>query len=121
MSKLILHLDDEVAIRVILAASLEERGYRVVSPATLAEAIAAAEREKPDLVISDLQLDECDGLEAIDQLKTRLPGVPVILLTGVLINPQVARKTVAHQADAYLQKTAPLERILGEVRRLLGD
>ncbi len=119
MSKLILHLDDEIAIREILAASLQEHGFRVVSFATLHEAMTATEQEQPDLIISDLQLDEDDGLEAIDQLKSRLPDIPLILLTGVLINPQIARKSIASRADAYLQKTEPLERILAEVRRLL--
>jgi CheY-like chemotaxis protein len=121
MSKLILHLDDEPAIREVLAATLVELGYRVVSVDTPAKAFAALAPEQPNLVITDLQLDEGDGLEVIAGLRAQLPGVPIIILTGVLIDPRVAEKSVAKQADAYLPKTSSLLRIMEEVRRLLGD
>lgn len=121
MSKLILHLDDEPAIREVLAVSLADQGYRVISVATPAEAFAAIAQDLPALLITDLQLDEGDGLEVIAQLRTQLPGVPIIILTGVLIDPRVAKKSVASQADAYLPKTSSLARILEEVRRLAGE
>lgn len=120
MSKLILHLDDEPAIREILAAHLVAKGYRVVSAASPLEAMNAVAQTPPDLVISDLQLDEGDGLETIAQLRTLVPGVPVIMLTGVLIDPRVARQSIARDVDVYLQKTDPLVKILGEVQRLIG-
>lgn len=121
MPKHILHIDDEIAIREVLAESLSEQGYRVTSVAGADEAMAAISREKPDLVITDLQMDVGDGLEIMGEIRRRLPGVPVILLTGVLIDPRVARQSVAKQADAYLEKTAPLSRIAEEIRRLLGS
>lgn len=119
MSKLILHLDDEPAIREILAAHLTAQGYRVFSAGSPADALNYVAQNKPDLVISDLQLDQGDGLETIAQLRALVPDVPIIMLTGVLIDPRVARQSVARNVDAYLQKTAPLASILEEVRRLI--
>ncbi len=121
MSKLILHLDDEPAIREVLAASLTDLGYRVISVATPTEAFTAIAHDRPHLIITDLQLNEGDGLEAIAGLRTKVPGVPIIILTGVLIDPRVAKKSVAVHADAYLSKTSPLAKILEEIRRLTGD
>jgi two-component system OmpR family response regulator len=120
VSKLILHLDDEAPIREILELTLVEAGYRVVSVATAQEALAAVAQQPPDLVITDLQLDESDGLESIDRLRVLLPKVPIILLTGVLLNPRVAEKSLAGRVDAYIAKTTPLARILEEVKRLAG-
>jgi len=121
MSKLILHLDDEPAIRDLLALALVDQGYRVVSVGSHAEALAALARDRPDLIITDLQLDQGDGLEFITGLRTQLPGVPILILTGVLIDPRVAKKSVASLADGYLTKTAPLAQIMKEVRRLAGE
>jgi CheY-like chemotaxis protein len=121
MSKLILHLDDEPAIRELLALSLADEGYRVVSVAAPEEAFVAIAGQIPDLVITDLQLDVGDGLEVITRLRTLAPKIPIMILSGVLIDPRVAEKSVASHANAYLPKTSPLAQILQEVRRLAGE
>jgi two-component system OmpR family response regulator len=120
MSKTILHIEDEEAIRQIMAELLTGEGYQVSSVASPGEALAAARATAPDLIISDLQLDEADGLKTVAQLLEIRPGTPVILLTGVLIAPQVARETVGRLVSAYLEKTRPLSEILAAVTRLIG-
>ena len=94
MNKTILHLEDEEPIRLILGEWLKVEGYLVNSVASAGEALAAVRAVAPDLIISDLQLAEADGLKTVAQLLEIRPGTPVILLTGVLIDPQVARETV---------------------------
>lgn len=120
MSKLILHLDDESSIREILADSLTENGYRVVSVTTPTEALQAATQNRPDLFITDLQLDEGDGLETIGQIRALHPGLPIMILTGVLIDPRIAGRSIARDVEVYLPKTEPLAKILQEVQRLAG-
>ena len=120
MSKLILHLDDEPAIREVFAAYLTVQGYRVISVASPTEALHAAAENRPDLFISDLQLDEGDGFETIRQMHAILPGVPVLILTGVLIDAQIARQSIARESVSYVSKTTPLDKIVNEVRRLAG-
>ena len=120
MSKSILHIDDEAAIRDIVAELLKAEGYLVRSVATPGEALDAARTEMPDLIISDLQLDEADGLETIAQLRQLDAKIPVILLTGVLIDPKVARETVGRLVTSYLEKTRPLSEIVREVAKLIG-
>ena len=118
--KHILIVDDEADIREMLAEVLTRKSYRVSSVATAGEAQRIAAADHPDLIISDLQLEDLDGLEMINEFKATLPDTPVILLTGVLFDPQVIRTTLNKKVAAYLEKTAPLSRIIGEVERLIG-
>ncbi len=111
MKKHILILDDEELIRELLSQMLTDIGYRVTPVATVAAALKSARQEQPDLVISDLQLEDGDGLEMIDQLKTDYPEIPVILLTGVLFDQETV--------DCYLEKTSPLSKISAIVESLL--
>lgn len=121
MKKTILHLDDEAEIRDLLRQYLSARGYRVIPVASPTEAMKAIRQETPDLIITDLQLEDADGLEVVEQFKAVLPNTPVILLTGVLIDPQVAEETVGTKVAAYVEKTASLTKLVAEVKRLVGD
>lgn len=121
MKKHILVVDDEAEIRDLLAQYLGAAGFRVTAAATPAEAFAVVDRDPPQLVISDLQLEESDGLAMLDRIKTRLPGVPLILLTGVLFDHEVVERTLSQKISCYIEKTAPLSRVLSEVRRLTGS
>ena len=120
MKKHILIVDDETAILELVEAYLSRAGYRVTPVSTAYEAEAAADRDKPDLIITDLQLENSDGLEMIARLKSKLPDTPVILLTGVLFDSKVVHENLARKVSCYIEKTAPLSRILAEVRRLAG-
>lgn len=119
MSKFILHVDDEPEIRELLQAALAATGYRVVSVASALEANRAVDRERPDLLIADMQLADADGLEMIRDLKGRHAGIPVIMLTGVLIDPRVAQKSLGGLVDVYLSKTTPLNKIRATIEQLL--
>ena len=120
MKKHLLVVDDEVEIRDLLSIYFTSHGYRVTALESAAEALRFVKATPPDLIISDLQLEDSDGLEMIEQLKAILPSTPVILLTGVLFDPQVFRDTLSKKVSAYLLKTSPLAKIKAEVERLLG-
>jgi DNA-binding NtrC family response regulator len=114
----ILVVDDELVIRELLESFLAMAGFRVTAVSSAFEAEAVAARDRPALVITDLQLEESDGLEMVTRLKTLLPDTPMILLTGVLFDPKVVREVLHKKVSSYIEKTAPLSRILEEVRRL---
>jgi CheY-like chemotaxis protein len=120
MSSHILIVDDEAPIRDILKEMLGQAGYRVTEAATPLAALEAVRRDRPDLLISDLQLEDGDGLAMIAQLKELMPSTPVILLTGVLFDDEVVRTSLAKVVTAYLPKTTPLAKILAEVKRVIG-
>jgi CheY-like chemotaxis protein len=120
MKKHLLIVDDEAEIRDLLGLFLTANGYRVTALETAAEALQLAKKDPPDLIISDLQLEESDGLSMIDDLRATLPNTPVLLLTGVLFDPQVFRETLSKKVSSYLLKTTPLSRVKEEVERLLA-
>ena len=121
MKNHILIVDDEIEIRDLLSLFLTSSGYRVTAVETAIEALRLVHVDPPDLIISDLQLEDSDGLEMIAQLKAELPDTPVILLTGVLFDAQVFRDTLSKKVSVYLMKTSPLSRIREEIERLLGE
>lgn len=116
----VLVVDDEAPIREMLNVALERQGYRVTEASSSAEARQVALSDPPHLIISDLQLEDSDGLEMVAELKTLLPAVPVLLLTGILFDAQAVQATLGTQVSAYLHKTAPLSKIVSEVHRLLA-
>jgi DNA-binding NtrC family response regulator len=121
MNKHILIVDDEPDIRFILEKFLTASGYRVTAVASASEALQVGKQEAPDLVISDLQLEDADGLEMIAELKAIHPDQRVILLTGVLFDPEVVSGVLSTKVACYLEKTSSLTRILEAVQHLLGQ
>jgi len=120
MKKHILIVDDEAVIRELLTEFLTFNQYRVTAVASAMEAKETVRTDVPDLVISDLQLEDSDGLEMIEQLKTAHKDLPVILLTGVLFDPHVIQGAISKKVSSYLPKTSPLAQVLAEVKRLVG-
>ncbi|HWA87897.1 MAG TPA: response regulator [Opitutus sp.] len=119
MSHHILIVDDEAPIREMLKLALTKQGYRVTTASSTAEAGKVVKDDPPQLVITDLQLEDSDGMGLIARLKAAQPQLPVILLTGVLFDQQVVEETFADKISVYLHKTSPLSTIVREVKRCL--
>ena len=84
MSARILVVDDEPDISALVAYQLARESYRVRTAASGPEALAAIDREVPDLVVLDLMLPGMSGLEVLAEIRQReeLATLPVILLTA---------------------------------------
>lgn len=119
MNKHILTIDDETEIRELLREVLTASGYRVTGVASAVEAMQVLRDDAPQLILTDLQLEETDGFDLIDQVHAQAPQIPIILLTGVLFDRAVVDGIVGQKIAAYIEKTAPLEHILREVKRHL--
>jgi DNA-binding response OmpR family regulator len=116
--KTILLVDDDVEVVRALRAVLEQRGYRVLAAADGNAGLAAAECERPDLVVVDMVMPRRSGLAVLETLKGRRPaGPPVILITA-----SEGGRHRAHAerlgADDYLCKPFALDKLLASVQRL---
>jgi len=120
MSHRILLIDDEAPIRELLGRFLTTNGYRVSAVSSVHEALREVRRECPDLIVSDLQLEDGDGFEMIKEIKTLCPEAPVILLTGVLFDQAVVDKVLSEGVSRYLEKTTPLSKVAETVKELLS-
>lgn len=121
MPKHILSIDDEAPILDLIQRFLTAKGYRVTTAQTAAEARKVVETDPPDLIITDLQLEDSDGLKLVEEIHDRLPAAPVILLTGVLFDARAVEENIGKRVSAYVDKTSSLKKLVSEVHRLLGD
>ena len=79
----ILIVDDEPAVRQLIAGILAKAGHRVVAASSGPEAIRLLETEDVALVLSDINMPgSISGLELIDALHARQPSLPIVLVTG---------------------------------------
>jgi len=80
-AKLLL-VDDDPSLLKLLGMRLRSEGYQVTTTASGPEALRLLQKEKIELVISDLRMDEMDGLALFGEIQKRHTGLPVIILTA---------------------------------------
>jgi diguanylate cyclase (GGDEF)-like protein len=103
----VLAVDDQLYFRTFLEGLLAEEGYEVETAADGVEALHALERDRFDLVITDLVMPEMDGGELIKRIKERWPDQAVVIVSGVG-DVQTAVDAMKYGATEYLLK--PIER-----------
>lgn len=120
MARILLVEDNELN-RDMLSRRLGRRGHEVLLAADGAEGLAAADRERPDLVLLDMSLPVLDGWEAARRLKGRVEtaGIPIIALTAHAMAGDRERAIEAG-CDDYDVKPVELDRLLGKIAALLG-
>ena len=102
---LILVVDDSITTRTLEKSILETQGYRVQVAVNGREALDKLAEQNFDLVITDVQMPEMNGLELLEKMKQdqRLTSIPVIMVTS-LNEKQDREKGLQLGADAYLVK-----------------
>lgn len=109
MDEKILIIDDEPDIRSLLSNILNQEGYRVKAASNGKEAVALFKSDKFDLVITDIQMPEMDGLKVMMQIKEMDKDIGVIILTGfATINDAI---NALRAGGAFDYVTKPLEHI----------
>jgi DNA-binding NtrC family response regulator len=79
---LVLLVEDEADLRRLYRVRLEQIGCDIVAVGTAAKALEALARQAIDVVVLDLGLPDCDGLQLLDEILLRQPYLPVIIHTG---------------------------------------
>lgn len=115
----LLVVDDDLALRLVLAGGLRDLGARVTEAESIAEAELALARDKFELIISDVHLSGNEGLQWTERLLQAPVAPPVLLMTG---NPEVvtAMRAANLPVAGYLAKPTPFPVIVAMVRRLLA-
>jgi len=114
----LLLIEDNAILQTTLQRALARQGFEVVACTDGAQAIAIWRSARPDLVLLDLSLPGCDGLEVLTQARAQGLNSPVIVLT--------ARGTVGDRilglntgADDYLTKPYDLDELEARIKALL--
>lgn len=118
VGKLILVVDDEFDVLSAFSMLFEYRGFRVLTAANGREALAVAERERPDIVISDYMMPVMDGAAFCLAWRAdpRFGAIPFILTSAGLL-----RDDLDIPCDAFFRKPVTLELLYREITRLLGQ
>ncbi len=105
-AKLLL-VDDDPSLLKLLGMRLSSEGYQVTTAASGPEALRLLQKEKIELVISDLRMDEMDGLALFGEIQKRHTGLPVIILTAHGSIPDAVSAT---QQGVFSFLTKPVDR-----------
>ncbi len=114
----LLVVDDEPNIVELLSASLRYAGFAVQTATSGVDAVNAARRDRPDLVLLDVMLPDMDGFDVLRKLRSGSDRVPVVFLTARdATEDKIAGLTLG--GDDYVVKPFSLEEVLARVRAVL--
>lgn len=103
----LLLVDDDPALLKLLGMRLTSEGFQVTTANSGPDALRQLNREKVDLVISDLRMDEMDGLALFGEIQKLHPGLPVIILTAHGSIPEAVSAT---RQGVFSFLTKPVDR-----------
>lgn len=117
----VLVADDEPHLRKFVAKLMGQLGSpTVLEAANGEEAVAIFKRERPRLVLLDVNMPVLDGLEALKAMIEADPDALVVMLTS-LANRQTVEDTVRLGAAGYIRKDMPREQIIEQLKEILTD
>jgi len=99
----VLVIDDEPVIVEILQEFLQLERFKVLTAGTAEEGLEILSKQRVDVVVSDFMLPGKTGEDILNEVKSKYPGVPVILITGYS-GKMNAKKAIDAGADGYFSK-----------------
>ena len=120
MSGCILVVEDQMDNRQILRDLLGNAGYTLVEAENGEEALAAVAKQRPDLILMDIQLPVMDGYEAPRRIKSdpATKSIPIIVITSYALSGDEGKARAAG-CDAYVTKPYSPRQLLAKVREFL--
>ena len=121
MKKRILAIEDHEENRRILGYLLASAGFEMIEAVTGEDGVVAAEKERPDLIVMDIQLPGLDGYEATRRIKANpaLRHIPIIVVTSYALSGDDV-KAFAAGCDASVTKPFVPRELLAKVRQYLA-
>ena len=120
MKKCILVVEDQEDNRQILRDLLASTDYEIVEAVNGVEALAAVAKQRPDLILMDIQLPILDGYEATRRIKAdpALRSIPIIAVTSYALSGDEDKAREAG-CDAYVPKPYSPRQLLAKIREFL--
>jgi CheY-like chemotaxis protein len=110
----VLVVDDEPAIREVIATLLEDEGYLVRHAKDGLEALDAINENRIDLIVSDVVMPRLDGASLVHRLRRRGHLMPVVLMSAVYADVDLP-------GVRFVPKPFEIDRLLGTVASALGS
>ncbi|MBI4873796.1 MAG: response regulator, partial [Acidobacteria bacterium] len=117
----VLVVEDQAEVRRFTVAALEAYGYRVLQTEGAGEALllCEGERERIDLLLTDVVMPNVSGRELADRLKKLRPGIKVLFMSGYTHNV-IAHHEILEASQSFLQKPFTPNQLAVKVRSVLG-
>ena len=116
----ILLVEDEEPVRLFSARALREKGYKILEASSGEEALQIAEKEKFDLLVTDVVMPKMDGPTLSKLLKEKMPSLKTIFISGY--TEETFRQDASQNADIhFLQKPFTLRDLAVKVKRVLKN
>src|ERR1039457_5900693 len=117
----VLIVEDREAERMLLRKRLEANGYRVTATGDGLEALAAARRDPPDAIVSDVLMPKMDGFALCRawMQDAALRPIPFIFYSATYVRPDDEQFAMALGAVRYIIKPVEAQVFLGELRAVL--
>ena len=104
MIKKALIVEDESALRNILARELKKEGFEVVEAENGIEGYKMAEKVSPDIILLDIMMPQMNGLESMKKIKEKNPYIPIIILTNLAADDKMLQKIMEERPSYYIVK-----------------
>ena len=116
--KTVLIIEDEVALLEMLAKTLVSKGFHVLQAANGRRGLELATASRPDVIILDLTMPECDGIQVVERLRAgpQTRAIPILIHTGSALN-EAERQRLAMHVQSITFKTQP-EDLFANLERL---
>jgi CheY-like chemotaxis protein len=117
---LALVVDDASTMRRRACTIIEkELGWRTREASNGCDALHALAEETPTVVLTDLQMPDCDGLELVEQIRSNHPSIPVVLITTVG-SEKIALKALQRGAASYVPKNELASELADSLERVVA-
>ena len=114
----VLVIDDEAHVRKLYGDLLTREGFEVISTAFPNEALEIIDKNKPDIIILDIELDGDNGLRFIEKYKSEYPDLPIILNSAYSIYMSDFKTWMA---EAYIVKSSDIQPLVDKIKELTNS
>jgi DNA-binding NtrC family response regulator len=111
-------VDDEEPVRVMIGATLDRQGYEVQFASSGREAIDLLEQDPFDLVLTDIVMQDGNGIVLLERIHSQQPHIPVVMVTAIH-DISVAIDAMRRGAHDYLLKPFERQHLVATVQRAL--
>jgi CheY-like chemotaxis protein len=118
----VLIVDDQPQMRLLVRTAIEKLPIDIVEAGDGKEAWSLIENDQPDLLLSDYEMPNCDGLTLCHQLRRRtdLKPIKTVLITGALMPANLLEAVNHKMVDAALAKPVDVKELQQLVKQMLA-
>ncbi|GKV69133.1 response regulator [Sporosarcina sp. NCCP-2716] len=119
MKKLLI-ADDQAGIRMLLSEVFKNEGYETILASNGEEAVQKLQTSKPDCILLDMKMPGLNGEEILQEIKSRCPDFPVILMSAY-DKAETSAADSDVQADHYFTKPFDIHDLRRTISKLMQD